>query len=160
MGKKQTTELEKPNANGRFKRATLGELPPLLLLIEEGEPVIGKVESVNIVEGEKTKKGSKVTQERDRVFYQIRLEGDVKALTPEEGSKEKVERVFTSGTLIGLPGSGNLDYQLKIVGAKLKGLLPENASGAQLAAFKSEYQGEDQVLYDALVGHTVCISRS
>lgn len=126
-----------------FQRATLGELPPLCIPIEDGSvPVLGIVRAVECTE--------------DRRFYRMEL------LAPAKGTKDKTgeEHEYAAGDVVSLPGSGSLDYQLTVASAKLTGEIPGNATAKEIGDFMEKRdEDQDDELLQALVGVVLKVLR-
>lgn len=147
--KEKTNKTNKTNApnDKKWKSPQQGNLPPLCILIEDGDPCVGKLVDVTLIPGGK--------KERDRFFYRVMLTEPLKAM-----DKTKTEVEFEAGKIISIPGSGSLDYQMAICAAMVKGDLAENASFTDMGEYWDGIEEEKvKELLDHLKDHEVKIAR-
>lgn len=126
-----------------WKKATLGNLPPLCAPIQD-QSIVGVIESIDVDD----------SGDRRRYFYRVTLDESTKGIM----NADKDEETYEAGTLVSVPGSGSLDYQMKVIALKIEGKIPENAGPTAISELMDDLD-EDDIKMALLVGHRVKILR-
>ena len=130
------TQTEK----SEWKKPACGSLPPLVILEQKGEPLMGVLKSIDEVEMD----GYKKKEKEIRTFYRFELTNPLQTV-----NKDKEDVSYKQGSLVSLPGSGHLDYLMRFIACEIKGT----------AATEENVENPSFEIRDVLVGREFQILR-